>query len=137
MVEIRSGVGTAAGTSNATATGAAKHGDAVWNYFYIILGFVISIGTTVILMMPLGYPRNIVWFIIFTVGSVWLILFNGWFRKRMLLLKSWYENRWWDGGSPSIAEQPLEPARSRDDLFVVLMVLAIALVVIAAGNGLL
>jgi hypothetical protein len=69
-----------------------KRGPDSWNYIYVMLGFVLAIGGTVISMLPFG-ACNILTYALFAAVAISLFLFNGWFQNKLIALKSAYENK--------------------------------------------
>jgi hypothetical protein len=68
-------------------------GEKSWNYFYLFLGFVITIESTLIGMMtPIVFPGNILLFFIVAAITVWLVLFYGPFQNWLISRKNWYES---------------------------------------------
>jgi ABC-type Mn2+/Zn2+ transport system permease subunit len=62
-----------------------------WNYLSIMFGFVLSIEGQVISMAPLHWPSNV---IVYAAGGGFTTLLffgSGWFQKKMIGLKGWYE----------------------------------------------
>ena len=65
-----------------------------WNYFYITLGFALSICGTIIQMVDvLRFPCNFLLYVVTGAGLVWLFLFSRWFRNKLIGLKNRYESR--------------------------------------------
>lgn len=65
-----------------------------WAYIYIVLGFVVTIESTVIGMMtPLTFPWNIICFVILALATVWLFVENEPLHNWLLGLKNRYENK--------------------------------------------
>jgi hypothetical protein len=70
-----------------------KRGPNSWNYFYIALGFALSIWGTIIQMVDvLRFPCNVLLYVVTGAGLVWLFLFNGWFQNKLIGWKNSYEN---------------------------------------------
>ncbi|MGB6324939.1 MAG: hypothetical protein WBG11_03955 [Methylocella sp.] len=81
MVEIKDSVSTS-----------VKRRPKSWNYIYVMLGFVLAIGGTVISMLPFG-ARKILTYALFAAAAIGLFLFNGWFQNKLIALKIAYENK--------------------------------------------
>jgi hypothetical protein len=65
-----------------------------WGYIYTVLGFVITIESTVIGMMtPLMFPWNVIVFVGLALSTVWLFIESRWLHKKLIGLKSRYENK--------------------------------------------
>ena len=76
------------------ADAVVKRGPNSWNYFYIALGFALSIWGTIIQMVDvLRFPCNVLLYLATGAGLVWLILGNGWFQNKLIYWKGRYENR--------------------------------------------
>jgi hypothetical protein len=74
------------------ATLQAIRGPISWGYFYILLGFAISIEGTIIQMTPLRFPWNILLFLTIGCTTGYLILGNGWCQDKLVGLKERIEN---------------------------------------------
>jgi hypothetical protein len=69
------------------------HGQANWVYFYVALGFWLTIWGTIIQMItPLKFPWNLIAYVVFIVFSFWLFL-TGWFHTKLIGIKNWYEGK--------------------------------------------
>ena len=80
--------------SNLSVATAPSRGPNSWNYFYIALGFALSIWGTIIEMLDfLHFPYNVLLYVVTGAGLVWLFLFNGWFQNKLIGWKNSYENR--------------------------------------------
>jgi hypothetical protein len=65
-----------------------------WGYVYTVLGFVVTIESTVIGMMaPLTFPWNVIIFFVLALATVWLFIENKWLHNKLIGLKSRYENK--------------------------------------------
>lgn len=69
-----------------------KRGPESWNYIYVMLGFVLAVGGTVISMLPFG-AFNIFVYVLFAAVAIYLFLFNGRFQNKLIGIKSAYENQ--------------------------------------------
>jgi hypothetical protein len=70
-----------------------KRGPETWAYIYIVLGFVLTIESTVIGMMtPLTFPWNIVVFVVLAALTTWAFIDCGWLHNKLVGLKNRYEN---------------------------------------------
>jgi hypothetical protein len=75
-----------------TVDGKVVRGRESWNYFYVVLAFVLALGTAIISMLPFGFPFNLVIFIAFAGLMRWLFLFNSQCQNYLIALKEAYEN---------------------------------------------
>jgi hypothetical protein len=69
-----------------------KRGRESWNYIYVMLGFVLAIGGTVISMLPFE-ACNILTYAVFAAVASGLFLCNGWFQNKLIAIKGAYENK--------------------------------------------
>jgi hypothetical protein len=70
-----------------------RGGEKRWNYFYLFLGFALTIESTVIGMVtPIVFPGNILLFLIVAATTGRLVLFHGPFQNWLISLKNWYES---------------------------------------------
>jgi hypothetical protein len=76
-----------------TLTETTVRGRPSWDYFYIMLGFALTIGSTVVSMLPLKFPCNIIAFALFAVLTVWAFIESKWLHNKMISLKNSYENK--------------------------------------------
>ena len=94
---IHEGSGHISSTSTASGHAVVVRGAPSWSYIYITLGFAITIGGTLITMVPpdkLPFPWNAGCFIVAIGVLTWLWVFDGLrFQDRLLRLEQWYENR--------------------------------------------
>jgi hypothetical protein len=80
--------------TNGGPTMSVVRGPESWPYIYTVLGFVLTIESTVIGMMtPLDFPWNVVVFAAIAVITVWLFIDNAWVHNRLIGLKIRYENK--------------------------------------------
>jgi hypothetical protein len=71
-----------------------KRGELSWNYFYVALGFALTISGTIIQMLDfLHFPRNVLLYAVTAAVLFWLFLFNGTFQNKLFGLKNRYEDR--------------------------------------------
>ena len=85
-------VATTTASSLSVAT-VPSRGPISWNYFYIALGFALSIWGTIIQMMDfLHFPYNVLLYVVTGAGLFWLFLFSR-FRNKLIGWKNSYENR--------------------------------------------
>jgi hypothetical protein len=63
-----------------------------WNYLYVMLGFALTIESSVIPMFTTKFPRNFILFVIVALITCWAFLFNERFRNWLLEVKTSYEN---------------------------------------------
>jgi hypothetical protein len=75
-----------------TLSASVKRGPESWNYIYVMLGFMLAIGGTVISMLPFGV-WNILAYALFAAVAIRLFLFSGWFQNKLITLKMDYENK--------------------------------------------
>lgn len=75
-----------------SVTVSVRRGPESWNYIYVTLGFVLTIGGTVIAMLPYG-AWYILAYALFAAVAIYLFLFNGWFQNKLIALKSAYESK--------------------------------------------
>jgi hypothetical protein len=76
-----------------TIDAAVRRGPASWAYIYTVLGFAVTIESTVISMItPLRFPWNIPVFIVLAAITVRLFIYNGWVHNKLIGLKNAYEN---------------------------------------------
>lgn len=70
-----------------------RRGPESWAYIYIVLGFVVTIESTIIGMMtPLMFPWNIIVFLALAAVTVWQFIDNEWLHNKLIGLKNRYEN---------------------------------------------
>ncbi len=80
--------------SNVGVTATVTRGPESWAYIYTVLGFVLTIESTVIGMMtPLTFPWNIILFVVLAAITVWLFIESSWVHNRLIGLKIRYENK--------------------------------------------
>jgi hypothetical protein len=78
----------------ATLEATVKRGGESWTYFYVALGFALSIeGTVVGMIQPLAFPWNLVAYLVVGAVTFWLVLFNGWFQNKLVRWKNAYEQK--------------------------------------------
>jgi hypothetical protein len=68
-------------------------GPMTWSFLYVLFGFALSIEGTLIQMIPLRCPWNIVTFLVIGGISCYLVLFSGSCRDKIIELKCWIENK--------------------------------------------
>ncbi len=69
-------------------------GPVSWAYFYVFLGFVLSIeGTIIAMWQRLEFPWNELVYVAVGGMTFYFVLFNAWFKNKLVGWKSWYENR--------------------------------------------
>ena len=77
-----------------TTNALVKRGSGSWTYIYTVLGFVVTIESTVIGMLtPLTFPWNLAAFLILAAGTTWWFLKSGWFQDKLIGLKTQYEDK--------------------------------------------
>jgi hypothetical protein len=77
-----------------TVDAGVVRGPQSWAYIYTVLGFLVTIESTVIGMMtPLTFPSNIVVFVVLAAISVWLFIESEWVHDKLLALKTRYESK--------------------------------------------
>lgn len=79
-----------ADTSVSIKTGVTR-GPESWAYIYIALGFVVSIEGTIIQMLPITFPYNIISYLAVAAATAWGFLDNGWVQNKLVGLKTRYE----------------------------------------------
>jgi hypothetical protein len=80
--------------SNLIVNPTIMRGPESWAYFYTVLGFVVTIESTVIGMMtPLGFPWNILVFAAIASATIWQFIENEWIHKTLIGFKNRYENK--------------------------------------------
>lgn len=72
-----------------------KRGQESWGYIYIALGFLITFEGTVIQMLPLSFPANVLTFLVVGLATGYLFLFNPWVHNKLIGFKAKYEDREW------------------------------------------
>ena len=78
----------------ATESHTTTRGSETWAYIYTVLGFLVTIESTVIGMMtPLACPWNILIFIALAAMTVWQFIENEWLHNKLVALKIRYENK--------------------------------------------
>jgi len=71
-----------------------KRGPESWAYVYVVLGFALTIESTLVAMVtPLRFPWNILGFAIIAVATWYLFLWSGWFQNKLIWWKNQYENK--------------------------------------------
>jgi len=69
-------------------------GPETWAYIYTVLGFVLTIESTVIGMMtPLRFPYNVIVFVALAVITGWAFIESKWVHNKLVELKIRYENK--------------------------------------------
>jgi hypothetical protein len=68
-------------------------GENSWQFIYITLGFAISIEGTIIQMIPLTFPFNIIIYGIVALATFLVFIFNPRFQNRLFRMKQAYESR--------------------------------------------
>jgi hypothetical protein len=65
-----------------------------WNYFYITLGFALTISGTIIQMLDfLHFPCNLLLYVVTAAVLFWLFLRSRWFRNELIGLQHRIESR--------------------------------------------
>lgn len=89
--EINAG---AVSLQGASATFRVTRGPVSWAYFYIVMGFALSIeGTIVSMITPLVFPCNIAAFAGVAAATVYLCTSSAWFQNILLRIKASYEDK--------------------------------------------
>ena len=71
-----------------------QRGPESYNFFYVALGFAISIEGSIVQMIgSIQFPYNIILFAVMAFASYRLCLFNGWFQNKLIGWKIAYENK--------------------------------------------
>jgi hypothetical protein len=86
-----SGSAHASGSADMTV----RRGEKSWNYIYVALGFVLTFEGTIITMIPLRFPFNVLLYILMMINTSALFLLSGWFQNKLLGWKAGYEGRPW------------------------------------------
>ena len=68
-----------------------KRGPESWAFIYIFLGFALTIESTVVTMVPLQWPCNVLAFGAVAAASTWAFLGWGWFQNKLIGIKTKYE----------------------------------------------
>ena len=77
-----------------TLEGSIIRGQNSWAYFYILLGFLVSIEATLISMLdPMAWYLKIVLFVAVMLGTSWLCLESRRFQNWVIGVKNRYESR--------------------------------------------
>ena len=71
----------------------SQRGQESWTFIYITLGFAISIEGTVISMMPLSFPWNVIIYVIVAFLTGWAWIESGWVQNKLIGLKNKYEDK--------------------------------------------
>jgi len=75
-------------------TAEIRRGPGSWPFFYIVLGFALSIeGTCLQMIEPLRFPYNIICYGALMAGTFWLFICNAWFHGKLIGIKGRYENK--------------------------------------------
>ena len=83
-----------AGKGKLTAEANVIRGQPSWGYIYTVLGFLVTIESTVIGMMtPLIFPYNVISFLAAAALTVWPFIESEWVHNKLLSLKNRYENK--------------------------------------------
>jgi hypothetical protein len=79
--------------AKAKAYAQAQQGPESWSYVYIFLGFALSIEGTIIQMLPVKFPLNLILYLGFGVFTWWLFMQSGRFQNRLRHWKNSHENK--------------------------------------------
>jgi hypothetical protein len=79
--------------ANTTVSASVIRGQQSYTFFYIILGFALSVEGSVIMASPLGFFCNVMLFVIVGALSFYLVLYNGWVHDRLISWKNSYEDK--------------------------------------------
>lgn len=80
--------------SKETVSATVTRGSESWAYLYMMLGFALAIGGTIIQMItPLVFPWNLLTYLAFGAGTVWLLICNGSFQNKLITWKLGYEGK--------------------------------------------
>ena len=80
-------------TATDSADAKIQRGSESYNFFYVALGFAISIEGSIIPMIAPNFPYNIFIFAVIAIASCWLFLFNGRFQNKLVGWKIACENK--------------------------------------------
>lgn len=71
-----------------------SRGQVSWNYFYITLGFALTLEAGVIaLIKPLDWPFSLLVYVLLSGCSIYFWLFDAWFQNQLIGLQNRYERR--------------------------------------------
>jgi hypothetical protein len=70
-----------------------KQGREGWNYIYITLAFTLTFVGTLIQMLPIWFPYNLIFYALAFIGTCCLFLLSGRFQRRLISLKISYEEK--------------------------------------------
>jgi archaellum biogenesis protein FlaJ (TadC family) len=70
-----------------------KQGREGWNYIYITLAFTLTFVGTVIQMVPISFPYNLIFYALAFAGTCCLFLLSGRFQRWLIGLKISYEEK--------------------------------------------
>jgi len=57
------------------------------------LGFAVAIEGTIIQMMPLSFPLNLIAYFVLGAITFWLFICSGWFQNKLVAMKLRYEEK--------------------------------------------
>ena len=84
----------AAAQTSANVTTLVTRAEEAWAYIYTLLGFALTIEAGVVaLIEPLKWPWNLLAYVVAAVVTLSLFADNGWFQKKLLGLKTKYDNK--------------------------------------------
>ena len=83
----------AKGEGGVTVDAKVQRGQESWTFIYIALGFAISIEGTVISMMPLSFPWNVIIYVIVAFLTGWAWIESDWVHNKLLGIKARYETK--------------------------------------------
>jgi hypothetical protein len=76
-------------------SGTIKRGKPAWDYLYIVLGFSLTIESTIVAMMtPIIFPCNILAFLAIAFLTVWAFIESEWLHDKLFKLQNRYENKY-------------------------------------------
>lgn len=77
----------------ATISKTVKRGPESWSFIYITLGFVLTIEGTVVSMLGMRLPWNLILYAVVSAFTFWLWICSGWFQNKLIGWKNDYEGR--------------------------------------------
>jgi hypothetical protein len=82
----------AATTSIAKAELTIRRGQESWNYIYIALGFSLSLEGTIIQLIMIRWPYNLIIYIVVAIITGYLFLFSGRMQNLLFGIRQKYES---------------------------------------------
>jgi hypothetical protein len=92
--QVKGASGQSQTTSSANAIATVKYGKEIWAYIYTLLGFALTIETGLVAVItPLKWPFNLTTLVVVASATVYLFLNNKWVLKKLVGLKTKYEDK--------------------------------------------